>query len=122
MSELVVAVDESRFRQVMSQFASGVTVVTTEVDGQLHGLTVSAFCSLSLRPPLVLICIEKSVRSHDAIAKAEKFSVNFLAQDQENISQLFASRTENKFAEVQTSPGRLGAPLIEGAVAAIECR
>lgn len=122
MKELIVAVDEGAFRNAMSRFASSVTVVTTEYDGHWHGLTVSAFSSLSLRPPLVLICIEKSVKSHDAIARAEKFAVNVLRSEQEEISRRFASRVEHKFEGLATRSGKLGIPLIEGALANIECR
>jgi hypothetical protein len=75
--ELVVAVDESAFKRAMSYFASGVTVVTTEHAGHWFGLTVSAFCSVSLRPPLVLVCIEKSVRAHDAIPRRSALPSTF---------------------------------------------
>ncbi|HEY0593197.1 MAG TPA: flavin reductase family protein, partial [Thermoanaerobaculia bacterium] len=78
MDELIMAIDEAGFRKAMSCFASGVTVVTTEHDGVAYGMTVSAFSSLSLVPPLVLICVEKSARIHDAIPKAERFAVNIL--------------------------------------------
>lgn len=122
MKDLVVAVEESKFKQALSYFASGVTVVTTEHDGKKHGMTVSAFCSVSLRPPLVLICIEKSVRAHDVIPRAEKFAVNILGGDQEEISNRFASRLDDRFAGVSTHPGILGDPLIDGAIASLECR
>lgn len=123
MSEqLVVAVDESEFKRALSHFASGVTVVTTEYDGHWFGITVSAFSSLSLRPPLVLICIEKSVRVHDAIAKAERFAVNLLREDQEEISRRFASRMENKFEGLSTHLGLLKVPLLQGSIGVIECR
>jgi len=120
--ELVVAVDESAFKRAMSYFASGVTVVTTEHAGHWFGLTVSAFCSVSLRPPLVLVCIEKSVRAHDAIPKAERFAINVLREDQEEISRRFASRMENKFEGLPTRTGLLKLPLLEGTIATIECR
>ncbi|HEY5609825.1 MAG TPA: flavin reductase family protein, partial [Thermoanaerobaculia bacterium] len=112
----------SAFRDALSRFASGVTVVTTAYDGHWHGLTVSAFSSLSLGPPLVLVCIEKSVKSHNAIARAEKFAVNILRADQEPISARFASRAEDKFAGIATHTGMLGIPLIDGALANVECR
>jgi flavin reductase (DIM6/NTAB) family NADH-FMN oxidoreductase RutF len=122
MKDLVVAVEESRFKQALSYFASGVTVVTTEFEEKRYGLTVSAFCSVSLRPPLVLVCIEKSVRAHDLIPRAEKFAVNVLAANQEDISNRFASRIDDRFAGVATHTGLLGIPLIDGAIASLECR
>lgn len=120
--ELVVAVEESEFKRALSYFASGVTVVTTEHDGQWFGITVSAFSSLSLRPPLILICIEKSVRAHDAIARAERFAVNLLREDQEPVSRRFASRMENKFEGLSTHSGVMKVPLLPGTIGAIECR
>jgi flavin reductase (DIM6/NTAB) family NADH-FMN oxidoreductase RutF len=117
-----MSIDEKQFRQTMSQFASGVTVVTTQLDGVRHGLTVSAFASLSLRPPLVLISIEKTVRTHDALSSAGMFGVSILSSAQEEISSRFASRIDDRFAGVSTSTGELGVPLIEGAIAWIECR
>ncbi|WP_322512081.1 flavin reductase family protein, partial [Chloroflexus sp.] len=91
-------IDESLFRQTMSHFASGVTVVTTAHEGRLAGLTVSSFASLSLHPPLVLICIDHAAASHDVIAAAGQFAVNILAEDQEYLSRRFAMHDGEKFA------------------------
>lgn len=115
-------IDPEQFRKTLAQFVSGVTVVTCESGGTRHGITVSAFCSLSLDPPLILVCIEKRVTAHDAIASAGHFAVNVLAEDQEEISARFASRVEDRFEDVPVRPGSLGDPLIEGALATIECR
>ncbi len=115
-------IDDARFKLAMSHFASGVTIVTTENDGQRYGLTVASFASLSLHPPLVLVCIEKSVKSHDAIAAAGKFGVSILGQSQAEVSGRFASRVEDKFAGVATREGELGVPLIAGAICTLECR
>jgi len=114
-------VEETDFRLAMGHFASGVTVVTTAADGDRFGLTVASFASLSLRPPLVLVCIDKSVRTHDAIQRAGKFAVNILADDQEALSRVFASRVEDKFASVAVSEGALGLPVIADALAVVEC-
>jgi flavin reductase (DIM6/NTAB) family NADH-FMN oxidoreductase RutF len=115
-------VDDAQFKLAMSHFASGVTVVTTEHDGKPYGLTVASFASLSLRPPMVIICIEKSVKSHDAIAASKKFGVSILASGQTDISNRFATKLDDKFAGMPTRRGELGIPLIEGALTAIECR
>lgn len=115
-------IDDARFKLAMSQFASGVTVVTTEHDGTPYGMTVASFASLSLHPPLVLVCIEKSVKTHDAIANAGRFGVSILAESQQDVSNRFASKRDDKFEGVSVSRGELGVPLIDGAICTLECR
>src|SRR3954466_4879740 len=107
-----MAVDDAQFKLAMSHFASGVTIVTTQHEGKPFGMTVASFASLSLHPPLVLVCIEKSVKTHDAIAGSGKFSVNILEQAQSEVSNRFASRIDDKFAGVETRPGHLDLPLL----------
>jgi flavin reductase (DIM6/NTAB) family NADH-FMN oxidoreductase RutF len=119
---MLMAIDDGKFKLAMSQFVSGVTVVTTVNEGEMAGLTVASFASLSLDPPLALVCIEKSVRSHDLIAAAGHFGVSILASDQAQISNRFASKADDKFAGVPIRIGELGVPLIEGAICTIECR
>jgi len=114
-------VDDAQFKLAMSHFASGVTVVTTEQEGTPYGMTVAAFSSLSLHPPLVLICIEKSVRTHEAIATAGKFGVSILSQSQTDVSNRFASRSEDKFSGIATHRGSSGVPLVDGAITTLEC-
>lgn len=117
-------IDDAQFKLAMSHFASGVTVVTTQHEGTPYGMTVASFASLSLHPPLVLICIEKAVKSHDAIAAAGKFGVSILAHDQGEVSGRFASKKiDDKFAGVAVRTGaELGMPLLEGAICMLECR
>jgi flavin reductase (DIM6/NTAB) family NADH-FMN oxidoreductase RutF len=115
-------IDDAQFKLAMSFFASGVTIVTTEHEGVRYGMTVASFASLSLHPPLVLVCIEKSVKSHDAIAAAGKFGVNILDQNQKEISGRFASKIDDKFSGVAAREGELGVPLLEGALCTLECR
>lgn len=117
-----MAIDEAGFKLAMSQFASGVTVVTTEHEGRAYGMTVASFASLSLRPPLVVVCIEKNVKSHDAIAASGRFGVSILGADQSGISNRFASKVDDKFDGVSVRRGELGVPLIDDAICAIECR
>src|SRR2546428_9772179 len=114
-------IDEAAFKLAMSHFASGVTVVTTEHQGKPFGMTVASFASLSLHPPLVLVCIEKIVKTHDAIASAGKFGVSILSSEQEDISARFASRSEDKFSGIELHRGELGIPLITGALTTLEC-
>jgi flavin reductase (DIM6/NTAB) family NADH-FMN oxidoreductase RutF len=115
-------IDDGHFRLALSHFASGVTVVTTAHDEQLYGMTVASFASLSLHPPLVLVCIERSVKTHDAIAAAGKYGVSILSSTQADISARFASRRDDKFDGVELIEGDLDVPLIAGALTAIECR
>jgi flavin reductase (DIM6/NTAB) family NADH-FMN oxidoreductase RutF len=115
-------VDDVSFKLAMSHFASGVTIVTTEHDGKPYGMTVASFASLSLRPPLVLVCIEKSVKSHDAIAAAGKFGVSILDRQQGEVSGRFASKIDDKFSGVDIHHGELGVPLIGGAICTLACK
>jgi flavin reductase (DIM6/NTAB) family NADH-FMN oxidoreductase RutF len=116
--------DPDTFRSVLGRFASGVTIVTTrDAAGEDHGMTVSAFCSLSLTPPLVLVCIEHSATMHDAIRSADAFAVSILASGQEALSRRFSSpESSHRFDGIGYSRGANGAPLIDDALAHIECR
>jgi len=118
-----MAIDKDQFRQVLSHFAAGVTVVTT-LDGEQrpHGLTATAFTSVSLEPPLVLVCIDKSADTYPHFEPAGLFAVNFLALDQRDISQRFAKHGGEKFAGLGWRPGVLGAPLLDGTIGHVECR
>jgi flavin reductase (DIM6/NTAB) family NADH-FMN oxidoreductase RutF len=117
------SVSSDAFRKVMGSFAAGVTVVTTvDADGNKAGLTVTAFSSLSLDPPLCLVCIDKRAASCQALAASRKFAVNFLSSEQQDLSNRFASRVEDKFATVAHAAGpATGCALLEGALATIEC-
>ena len=114
-------VDDAEFKLALSHFASGITVVTTEWEGSPYGMTVASFASLSLHPPLVVICIEKTVKSHDAIAAAKKFGVNILAAHQAEVSNRFASRIGDKFAGLEWARGTTGVPVIADSLTTIEC-
>jgi len=119
-----VTVDADTFRSVLGRFASGVTVVTTrDGDDRDHGMTVSAFCSVSLAPPLVLICVDHAASSHDALLAATHFAVNVLAAHQEPVSRRFAGVDEHqRFDGIGYSRGITGAALLDEALAHIECR
>ncbi|MET0553374.1 MAG: flavin reductase family protein [Vicinamibacteria bacterium] len=115
------AVDAQAFRQALGQFASGVTVVTTEgPDGPL-GLTVTAFSSLSLDPPLVLVCIDRRSEAHAGFERGA-FAISLLAEGQEPVSQRFAWGGAAKFAGGGLLTGESGLVLVEGALAHLECR
>ncbi len=116
-------VDKIQFRTALSRFASGVTVVTTQ-DAEQHpvGITVSAFCSVSLEPPLVLVCIDRDAYHHNDFQTSGVFVVNILAADQEHLSRIFASREPDKFADVAYTRGLADVPVLAGALASLECR
>jgi flavin reductase (DIM6/NTAB) family NADH-FMN oxidoreductase RutF len=118
-----MSIDPALFRSVLGRFASGVTVVTTrDGDGADIGMTVSAFCSVSLEPPLVLCCIEHTAQMHDVLVGASAFAVNILADDQEAISRRFSERQEDRFDGIGYERGQNGVALLAGALAWIECR
>ena len=116
-------VNPIHFRTALSRFASGVTVVTTrDAEGRPFGITVSAFSSLSLDPPLVLVCIDRGAFIHDTFQAGGVFVVNILAADQEELSRLFASRAPDKFEGLGYTRGLADAPVLDHALATIECR
>lgn len=116
-------VEKAEFRSALGHFASAVTVVTTALEGgELAGITVTAFSSLSLDPPLVLVCIDKRAKLHDHFQRGGSYAVNILADDQEFVSRRFASSGPDQFKEIGYSLGATGAPLIQGTVCGIECR
>jgi flavin reductase (DIM6/NTAB) family NADH-FMN oxidoreductase RutF len=114
---------DADFRRALGQFATGVTVVTTRTaSGQPLGLTVNAFCSVSLTPPLVLICIDRRSDSHSALAESGVFNVSVLAEDQQDLSRRFAAAGPSKFEGIAFPAGDNGAPVVPGALAVLECR
>jgi len=116
-------VDPLEFRRALGCFATGVTVITAVDDeGQPRGLTANAFSSLSLEPTLILVCVDHRSDSFPVISGAEVFAVNVLGEEQREISQRFARKGENKFDGIQHHFGKLGAPVLEGALAVLECR
>jgi len=114
------------FRRVMSHFATGVTIITAwDVDHRPTGLTASSFTSVSLHPPLILVCVSQKAQSYPAIKSAGRFAVNILSQGQEVASRRFATSTsspgEEKFAGLEYRPGQLGLPILPDALAQLEC-
>lgn len=118
-----VSIDPLEFRRTLSRFPTGVTVVgTRHREGGVCGLTVNAFASVSLEPPLVLICVDREASSHDCIEAAGLFSVSVLSAGQRELALRFAEHIPDKFDGV---PHRLtgeGTPLVDGAIAYLECR
>jgi flavin reductase (DIM6/NTAB) family NADH-FMN oxidoreductase RutF len=118
-----MAISKEEFRAALSRFPSGVTIVTTlDADGRAHGITVSAFASVSLAPPLILICIDKETGSHHALRESESFVVNILGEGQEALSNRFASQSADKFESVAYHLGIGEIPVLEDALVTLECR
>jgi len=115
--------DKSELRRVMGHFATGVTIVTThDGAGRCYGLTANAVCSVSLEPPLVLVCVDKNAESHPAFEMSQAFVVNVLTAEQEELSRRFAVSGGEKFVGLACRNGGTGTPIIEGALAHVECR
>jgi flavin reductase (DIM6/NTAB) family NADH-FMN oxidoreductase RutF len=118
-----MAIGQDEFRAALGRFASGVTVVTTkDAEGRFHGITVSAFCSVSLEPPLILVCIEKVTGSHRAIEQSGVFIVNILDRSQQSLSEHFALQLPEKFADIFYHQGLEGIPVLDDALVSLECR
>jgi flavin reductase ActVB len=117
---LTVSPDE--FRSVLGRFPSGVTVVTTKApDGSDSGMTVSAFSSVSLQPPLVLICIEKSASAYQALTNSSGFVVNILSAGQEQIARRFAIVDIDRFEGIGYSRSQNGFAVLDDVMGVIEC-
>jgi len=114
------------FRSAVGAFATGVTVVTTRGEEHAYGMTANAFSSVSLDPPLVLVCVMTPSEGAQHISSNGCFAVNVLAADQEPISGYFASRDrprgQDAFRDIPHRQGATGSPLIEGAAAILDCR
>lgn len=116
-------IDPRSFRTALSQFAAGVTVVTTiGRDGKPYGLTATAFTSVSLDPPLVLVCVDKGAESFPHLLAGSAFAVSVLSSEQEEISNQFARSGTDKFEGIATRTAVTGSPLILGALVHIDCR
>jgi flavin reductase (DIM6/NTAB) family NADH-FMN oxidoreductase RutF len=118
------AVTPTEFRRAMGRFATGVMVVTTIVQGEPSGLTVSAFCSVSLDPQLVLVSLQQKSQTNANIGKSGCFGVNLLRLEQQSLAERFASndRRGKIFVDIPHHVGPTGMPLFDEALARIECR
>jgi len=110
--------DDRLFRTAMGKFSTGVTVIVTETDGKPHGMTANAFMSVSLDPKLVVISIKENAHILPKLQASKKFSVNILAEEQEEVSMIFAGQLKGK----EVAFDRLdNAPVIPGAIAQVVC-
>ncbi len=116
------------FRQAMGSFATGVTIITVaqDGDGEVHGMTANAFTSVSLDPPLILVCVDHRARTHAHLQARKRFGVNVLSSGQQTISEYYA-RSTDKHQHAEEAGAKFartahGTPVLEGALAYLECR
>jgi len=119
-----MAIEEAEFRRVLGHFATGVAVVAARAEGgPPSGLTANAIASVSLDPPLVLVCVEHTADTHDVIAEAGAFAISVLREDQESVARRFAAEDSvGKFEGVAHGSDVTGAPILADALAWIDCR
>lgn len=118
-----MAIDPDLFRAVLGRFASGITIITTrDGQGRDHGMTVSAFSSLSLEPPLVLVCIANTATMAPVVAHVDSFAVNVLAADQEPLSRRFAGAIDDRFEGLGVERASSGNALLQDVLAWLDCR
>ena len=116
-------IDADTYRAVCSQFATGVAVATVRAaDGTPHGLTISSFTSVSINPPLILICVDFKCNVIEHFLAGLYFAINILKEEQRELSVIFAAKPESRFEGIDWEPGVTGAPVITGTLATIECR
>ena len=117
----------SEFRKAMGCFATGVTIITVDLEGRVHGMTANAFASVSLDPMLVLVCVDHSTRTHAHLHAKKRFGVNVLGENQQVISEYYA-RPDRSHEHAETEAGARfvrtsqGTPMLYGSLAYLECR
>lgn len=118
-----MAVDRDVFKRTLALWPSGVTIVTAREGERVHGMTVSAFASVSLDPPLVLVCADKGSETHEVIRRGGAFAVSILGEGQEELSSRFAreGNESRRFDGLACEPGATGCPHIPGALATLDC-
>src|SRR5688500_2190804 len=114
-----LAIDQLLYRRAVGSFASGVTVITTGSDGVYHGMTASAFASLSLEPTQVLVCVDRAAETYPILERTGAFNVNILSAEQEHLSRIFSTKDapeRHTLAGIDFQLGSMGVPLLEGAL------
>jgi len=122
-----MSLNPAEFRKALGCFATGVTIVTLDLDGQIHGMTANAFCSVSLDPLLVLVCVDHKTRTHAHLYAKKRFGINVLGEDQQAVSDYYA-RSDRSHEHAETEAGARfdrtphGTPMLHGSLAYLECR
>jgi flavin reductase (DIM6/NTAB) family NADH-FMN oxidoreductase RutF len=122
-----MSLNSLEFRKAMGCFATGVTIITVDLEGEVHGMTANAFASVSLDPMLVLVCVDHATRTHAHLHTKKRFGINVLCQDQRAISEYYA-RAERDYEHAEAEAGarfdrtQHGTPVLHGALAYLECK
>jgi flavin reductase (DIM6/NTAB) family NADH-FMN oxidoreductase RutF len=122
-----MSLSPTEFRKAMGCFATGVTILTLDLEGEVHGMTANAFASVSLDPPLLLVCVDHSARTHAHLHAKKRFGVNVLAENQRVISEYYARPVHVHEHAEEEAVARFdrtaqGTPMLHGALAYLECR
>jgi flavin reductase (DIM6/NTAB) family NADH-FMN oxidoreductase RutF len=119
-----VSLDVAGYRKLIGHFATGVTVITTANDGLLHGMTANAITSVSLDPLLLLVCVDRAAHAYEQLQQSRRFGVNILAEEQRDLSTLFATKGEPERGAMRGAafhPSERGLPVLDGSLAYLEC-
>jgi flavin reductase (DIM6/NTAB) family NADH-FMN oxidoreductase RutF len=124
-----MTMNPSDFRKAMGCFATGVTILTLDLEGEVHGMTANAFASVSLDPPLVLVCVDQKARTHAHVHVKKRFGINVLGEHQRAISEYYArAERSDEHGRAETEAGarfdrtKHGTPMLHGSLAFLECR
>lgn len=122
-----MSISQSQFRRALGSFATGVTVITVDLEGIVNGMTANAFASVSLEPQLVLVCVDRKARTHAHLHATKRFGVNVLAENQEAISEYYARpgpahEQAEREAGARFERTQHGTPVLQGALAYLECK
>lgn len=120
-----MTLDPEQLRRSMRAWSSGVTIVTAAHEADRHGMTVSSFTSVSLKPPLIIISLQTDSRTHRLVSASGAFAVNILSSVQRDLSERFAGHgapEEDRFADVESGTLLTGSPILPGALASLDCR
>ena len=122
-----MSLNQAEFRKAMGCFATGVTIITVDLEGEVHGMTANAFASVSLDPLLVLVCVDHKTRTHAHLHAKKRFGINVLSRDQRAISEYYARPTRTHERAEQEAGATFdrtiqGTPMLNDALAYLECR
>lgn len=118
---------QAEFRKAMGGFATGVTIITVDLEGEVHGMTANAFASVSLDPLLVLVCVDHTTRTHAHLHSKKRFGINVLCEDQRAISEYYANPDRDHLRAEAEAGARFdrtqhGTPILHGSLAYLECK
>ena len=122
-----MSLSAAEYRKAMGCFATGVTIITLDLEGEVHGMTANAFASVSLDPPLLLVCVDHNARTHAHMHAKKRFGINILAEPQRQISEYYARPVYSHEHAAEEAGARFdrtahGTPILHGALAYLECR